>query len=560
MEPPMTRRRITLALGGAVAGLVGAWLAPASVAFADSFDVDPGSAAADPASYTLDPVKPETVTGIYNMYTAPPGINESLQGYEQFNVMDGSNDLGTVDAYEATSPYLTPYLPGSGDALTSSQVIYVDSQVPGAPDASSPGALPDGSVVSTTWSFGHTFENIYAAIPGATPADDVVTDTLKTPFGNIDLSSLVQGFDASNVPPALPDYISGVGDPTVTSVNGLPPLTIDLQGTQSFDYFDANGNPDGTFTALETTTKDIAGFHTEALLVTADTGSGGNPPPVGSVFNTIDFDNLQNVYSSIPGADGKDVVTDILTNTSTGNSINLSSLFASSDASAGLTDGSNVQSFFDGTGYTIAPAPDAQETFTGVNGLPPGNATIQGAEEFSVYNSSGESIGTFNADVTTIPQMSFSNPVETLVVTSDTPGTDPVGTAPGDLPPVGSVFDVSYGDGNESVYSDLAATSSGGHDVISDWLATPTLGNFDLSPFYQSTDASNGLGSSGGLASLMDTAWLDLFGNSSAEAISNSAASSADALAASVDPSAAASLADPSPHIDAALQFLAGLF
>ena len=44
------------------------------------------------------------------------------------------------------------------------------------------------------------------------------------------------------------------------------------------------------------------------------------------MFNTVDFGNLQNVYSSIPGADGTDKVTDILTNTETDTSIDLSPL------------------------------------------------------------------------------------------------------------------------------------------------------------------------------------------------------------------------------------------
>ena len=68
-----------------------------------------------------------------------------------------------------------------------------------------------------------------------------------------------------------------------------------------------------------TTTTDIFGFYTEALLVTGypDTGPG-DAPPIGSVYNTINFLNLSNVYSSIPQGDGTDKITNILTNTSTG--------------------------------------------------------------------------------------------------------------------------------------------------------------------------------------------------------------------------------------------------
>ena len=559
----MTRRRFTLALGAAAGGLLGAALAPAAVAFADSFDADPGSSSVDPA-YTVTPIGQETVTGFNNMTAAPPAVNGSVQGYQPFDIMQGGKDLGTVYGYESTSPYLAPNLPGGISAEPglsqvgpAGQVLYVDSQVPGG----SPGVLPDGSVIATSSLAGTGYENVYSAIPSTTPGDPAtVTDYLVNTTTNqtISLSWLVNDLgitDAINTTPALPDYITGVGDPTVTGVSGLPPLTIALDGTQEFN--DSAAGQTGDFNALETTTTDGFGFHTEALLVTADDPSG-NAPAVGSVFNTVDFHNWQNAYSSIPGADGADKVTDILTNTATGKSIDLSNLFAGDNASAGLTDGSNVQPFFFGNGYTIAP--DGQETFTGVNGLPPGNASIQGTEQFEVLHNGVPVPGeTFTADVTTIPQMALSNDAEALLVTSDGAGST-AGTAPGDVPPVGSVFDVSYGGGNESVYSDLAATSPGGHDVISDWFVTPTLGNFNLSPFYEHLDAANGLNPSGGLVSFIDTAWLDLFGHSSADAITNSAANSADALATSVDPSAAASLVDPLPHLEAALNLLAGLF
>lgn len=558
----MTRRRITLTLGAAAAGLLGAWLAPAAAAFADSFDVDPASTDPVDPAYTVTPidgVEGETVTGFKNMLAAPPAQNGAVQGYQHFDIMQGGKDLGTVYGYESTSPYLGPNLPGGINAEpglsqvgTASQVLYVDSDVPGG----SSGVLPNGSVIATWPLDGTAYENVYSAIPSPTSGDPAtVTDYLVNTTTNqtINLSGLVNDLgitDAANTTPALPDYITGVGDPTVTGVGGLPPLTIALSGTQEFSD-DAAGQT-GDFNAVETTTTDGFGFHTEALLVTQDIN--GSAPAVGSVFNTIDLGHLQNVYSSIPGADGKDVVTDILTNTKTDATINLSSLFTGDDASAGLTDGSNVQSFFDGTGYTIVP--DGQETFTGVDGLPPSNASIQGTEQFEVYHNGVPVPGeTFTADVTTVPQMALSNDAEALLVTSDDGGTG--GTAPGDLPPVGSVFDIqSDGYGDEHVYSDLAATSPGGHDVISDWFVTPIFGNFNLSPFYQDLDAADGLNK----VSFADALSSDLFPNSSADALSTSAASSADALAASVDPSAAASLADPFPHIDAALQFLAGLF
>ncbi len=477
----MNRRRITVTLGAAAGGLLGAAFIPATVAFADDYSFDPIAG------------QPETITGLYNIYTAPPGVNETLQGYQEFNVSDSTGALGTAYGYESTAPYLTPYLPGSSDALSSSQVIYVDSDVPGGPGTA--GALPDGSVVSTTWT-GQYFEDIYSAIPGAGPGGtDLVTDTLKTPFGTIDLSQFINslGFDAANVQSALPSYITGVDDPTVTAVNGLPPLTIALQGTQEFNDTEGSG---GTFDGLETTTRDGFGFHTEAILVTQDLS--GNAPPVGTVYNTIDFHNLSNVYSSVPGADGKDVVTDILTNTTTGKTTDLSGLFLLDDASKGLTDGTNIQPFsFDA--YQISATPDSPEEFTGINGLPPGNASFQGLQAFDFTH--GADTGTFNADVTTMPTLAYSNYAEALLVTSSS---DP------DTLPVGSVLDVStLPSGLENIYADLPGMGTDGHNLITDTLVT-SFGDYNLSWLVQGLDASAGLSPADGLVNFLDAGWLDL--------------------------------------------------
>lgn len=497
----LNRRRIAYTLGAAAGGLLGAALAPAAAAFADDL-LDHASPITTDGFYTVTPNNPETITGIYNMTTAPPGVNESIQGYQSFDVANGGTPLGTVYGYESTAPYLAPHI-DINNSLVGSQVLYVDSGVAnllGETPGTNP--LPDGSVISTTWSGGGTLESVYSAIPGAGGAPDKVTDILvNTVTGqSFDLSWLVNGlgFDAANVTPALPSYITGIGDPVVTAVNGLPPLTIALQGTQHFDYNPTDG-PGGTFGGLETTTTDGLGFHTEAILVTKDVTGGA--PAVGSVFNTIDWHNLSNVYSSIPQGDGTDKVTDILTNTQTGQTIDLSSLFQAYDASKGLTDGTNIQPF-DFGGNTIAPDSSSPEVFTGINGLPPGNASIQGVQDFLVTDANHAPAGSFTADVTTIPQMWFSNNAESLLVTDSQIASIPNG----------SVFDIqSYGFGFENIYADLATGSltDGTPNTITDTLVTP-LGNLDLSWLYQSLDAANGLNPSDGLVSFLDAAWLDL--------------------------------------------------
>ena len=462
---------------------------PAAIASADPFDA---------SSYTLDPVAPETVTGLYNITTAPPGINESLQGYQAFDVLGNDSDdpLGHFYAYVSTAPYLTPHLDNINDAVVSSQVLYVSPDVPGyeSPTGIAPVA---GSVISTTHSFGRLFENIYSAIPSG--ATNTVTDILKTPFGDIDLSQLVNslGFDAANVPSVLPDDITAISEPVYTAVNGLPPLTIALQGYQAFQLGD---NPDATFSAVQTTTTDGIGFHTEAFLVTEETGTADSLP-VGSVYNTIDFANLSNVYSSIPQPDGTDEVTNILINTDTGQTLDLSWLFADADASAGLDDGSFLQPISFGDSM-IQLAPDSGVTFTGINGLPPGNVSIQADALFGLYEDGVDTpSSTFGADATVVQTMFLSNYTESLLVT------DSINP---ELPE-GSIIDfTSYGFGFENLYMDLPGLGADGENLITDTFSTP-LGDIDLSWLYAMLDASSGLNPAEGLASFADAPWLDLF-------------------------------------------------
>ncbi len=262
-------------------------------------------------------------------------------------------------------------------------------------------------------------------------------------------------------------------------------------------------SPIGHFNAMTTTTTDGFAFHTQALLVTGhpDTGQG-DAPPIGSVYNTINLGNLSNVYSSIPQEDGTSKVTNILTNTRTGRSVDLSWLFRDYDASKGLTDGTNISPFDFGDGYTIAPT-DAQEVFTGVNGLPPGNASIQGIKVFDVTQGS-DSAGTFTAYVTTIPTMLLSNDSQVLLVTDSSSS----------AVPVGSVFDVrTYPGGFKTTYSDLLGAGANGQNLITDTLTTPWGTDIDLSWLFQGLDAVAGLDPADGFVSFANTPWLELFTN-----------------------------------------------
>jgi hypothetical protein len=56
--------------------------------------------------------------------------------------------------------------------------------------------LPTDGTVYDVFNLGNGIENIYEAVPGVSGGADTITDTLVTPFGNIDLDSLFGSFDA----------------------------------------------------------------------------------------------------------------------------------------------------------------------------------------------------------------------------------------------------------------------------------------------------------------------------------------------------------------------------
>jgi len=66
-----------------------------------------------------------------------------------------------------------------------------------------------------------------------------------------------------------------VGSEQISGVNGVPPLDSSVQGYQEFDVDNMSGNAIGTFDADDTTANGFFGNSSEALLVTADSGTAG---------------------------------------------------------------------------------------------------------------------------------------------------------------------------------------------------------------------------------------------------------------------------------------------
>jgi len=109
-----------------------------------------------------------------------PGSSLPLAS-QDFNVFDGTGtQVGSIDTTESVTNLL---------GLTNTEFI-VDS----ATGTSS--GLPTDGTVYDVFNLGNGMENIYEAVPGVSGAADTITDTLVTPFGNINLDSLFGGFDA----------------------------------------------------------------------------------------------------------------------------------------------------------------------------------------------------------------------------------------------------------------------------------------------------------------------------------------------------------------------------
>jgi len=286
----------------------------------------------------------------------------------------GATDVGTISTGETVADLL-------GSTNTE---LTVESATPATGDSAAD--LPTVGSVFDAFNLGNGYENVYTAIPGTAGGADTVTDTLVTPFGNVNLDSLFGSFDAA-APLQAGDAFTGLEagdssigadafsiggftfDPTLTAggtegfipvdqLAAVPPL-LELGGgvatlgpgfsiplaTQDFNVFDGTGasaTEVGSITGNEDVTNLLGLTNTEFTVASATPdadASASDLPTVGSVFDSFNLgDGIENVYTAIPGVDGAaDTVTDTLV-TPLGN-INLDSLFGGIDAAALLDPG-----------------------------------------------------------------------------------------------------------------------------------------------------------------------------------------------------------------------------
>jgi hypothetical protein len=339
----------------------------------DAFDI---------GGFTLDPITSSGVEGydpVAAIATAPPlldiGGGQALGADfapQTFDVYGGTGTTPVEVGSIATNEDVTQLLGFTNTELTVTGTTVLP--------AGTAGELPTVGSIYDAFNFGNGYENVYTAIPGVDGANDTVTDTLVTPFGNVNLDSLFGSIDAiqalqpgdaftgletTGITGATDAFtIDGTTfDPTtvggtegftpVDPLIGAPPFleigggTPNLDGIslgvapQNFTIYDGTGTDVGSITSSEDVTNLLGLTNTDFTIdtVTAATGDSGSSalPVAGSVYDVFNIGGgIENVYTAIPGTTG-DTVTDTLV-TPFGN-LDLSDLFGGVDAATTLNPG-----------------------------------------------------------------------------------------------------------------------------------------------------------------------------------------------------------------------------
>jgi hypothetical protein len=256
-------------------------------------------------------------------------------------------------------------------------------------------------------------------------------------------------------------FVPEPGTEEVTGFFGLltapPAVGGSVQSTGLFDFHDLTDGGSGTVNADASLYTDPFGDSNQELLVTS--GTGADVPSDGSVFDTFTLGfgtGFQNIYSAIPTTGGADAVSDTVV-TPVGD---LSIPFPFFDAAT--VPGSDVGTSALADLYGISPV--GTESTSAITGDPPLDVAVQGSQTFETAAEK-----TFDVATTNTSDL-FANTSEAFLVTSDGGN----GTAGGDVPPVGSVFNVLNLFGNDTGFQDVYSAIPGANgDTVSNILVTP---------------------------------------------------------------------------------------
>jgi hypothetical protein len=168
-----------------------------------------------------------------------PGLGSLSLSQQDFNVYDGTGstatEIGSITTNDETSNLFgftnTEFTVITQQAAETIPGAATSTDVSGLADAPA-GTLPAVGTVYDVLNLG-ALENIYTAIPGVDGGADTITDTLVTPFGNVDLSDLVTGIDAVlNLNPAdafgagLDVATAAASEGTASALTAIDPLSF----------------------------------------------------------------------------------------------------------------------------------------------------------------------------------------------------------------------------------------------------------------------------------------------------------------------------------------------
>ncbi|HEY9304547.1 MAG TPA: hypothetical protein VIO95_09685 [Mycobacterium sp.] len=300
-------------------------------------------------------------------------LEGSFFNFQNLDVYTGTGSAATEVGTINTGENVTDLL-----GFTNTELVVQSATPIGGATAAD---LPTVGSVYDAFNFGNGYENVYTDIPGTAGADGTVTDTLVTPFGNVNLDSLFGGVDAA-APLNPGDAFTGLEagdsaigadafsignttfDPTlaaggegfdpVAQLTAAPPF-LQIGGgalnlgpgfgsvplaAQEFNVYDGSAASDqiGSINTSEAVT-NLFGLTNTEFTVDSVTGTSSALPTVGSVYDVFNFgDGIENVYTAIPGVAGAgDTVTDTLV-TPFGD-FNLDSLLGAIDAVVPLDPG-----------------------------------------------------------------------------------------------------------------------------------------------------------------------------------------------------------------------------
>ncbi len=572
----MNRRIHTAGVAAAGGGLVAAAFLQASVAVAR----------ADDAGFTIGGLSFEDPVALPGLFGGEPvpgyeaifptffnapllsiGSDDALgflqTGSQQFTVEDGTTTLGTIDTQVNDQNLL---------GITTAQFTVVSSDPASGLTDSQAAALPtDGTVYSIT-NLGSGYANVYEAIPNADgTASSSITDTLVTPFGDVNVPTSYDAIAPLNPATALEalgnlSTAAGVSDnaftiagttfdpgadgfstPLVPDVFSVAPLlnfgagSLDISGsaapeaTQNFEVFANGGDVGSVQTSLNYS--DLLGLDSTQFTIQAVTpnGAGTDLPAVGTIYSVTDLGSgYENIYEAIPNADGTAAssITDTVV-TPFGN-IDLSTPYDAiahlnpatplADLAATSTNDAVSANAFAIDGTIFDPGAGGFNSIGALFGIAPVLEIAGGqlAEPGSTFSFATQGVEAYDTNGTDLGSLTFGENTSSILGFIDTTQFNVAGedAASGltaaqaaELPAVGTIYSVTdFGSGFENIYeaipnADVTAASS-----ITDTLVTP-FGDFQLPSMFDAIAALDPGDAAGGVdaASSAAAAAFDLF-------------------------------------------------